>query len=91
MQIRIIPVGEDHREPAAGSKERLGDVPGRGRRARRHRRQADPDAEVEKIPYVIVYGDKESDESLAVRKRGGSSPPSAWTSFVRKSPRLLHL
>jgi threonyl-tRNA synthetase len=29
------------------------------------------DAEVEKIPYVIVYGDKESDESLAVRKRGG--------------------
>ena len=29
------------------------------------------DAEVEKIPYVIVYGDKESDESLAVRKHGG--------------------
>jgi threonyl-tRNA synthetase len=29
------------------------------------------DAELEKIPYVIVYGDKESDESLAVRKRGG--------------------
>jgi threonyl-tRNA synthetase len=26
---------------------------------------------VEKIPYVVVYGDKESDESLAVRKRGG--------------------
>jgi threonyl-tRNA synthetase len=26
---------------------------------------------MEKIPYVIVYGDKESDESLAVRKRGG--------------------
>ena len=29
------------------------------------------DAEIEKIPYVIVYGDKESDASLAVRKRGG--------------------
>ena len=29
------------------------------------------DAELEKIPYVVVYGDKESDESLAVRKRGG--------------------
>jgi threonyl-tRNA synthetase len=26
---------------------------------------------VEKIPYVVVYGDKESDDSLAVRKRGG--------------------
>ena len=29
------------------------------------------DAEVEKIPVVIVYGDKESDDSLAVRERGG--------------------
>ena len=71
VQIRIIPVGEDHREPARALKERLGDyrveVDERddtvGKRIR--------DAEVEKIPYVIVYGDKESDESLAVRKRGG--------------------
>ncbi len=71
VQIRIIPVGEDHREAAHGLKERLGD----------HRVEVDArdetvgkrirDAEVEKIPYVIVYGDKESDESLAVRKRGG--------------------
>ena len=29
------------------------------------------DAEIEKIPYTIVYGDRESDESLAVRERGG--------------------
>jgi threonyl-tRNA synthetase len=71
VQIRIIPVGEDHREPAQALKERLRDyrveVDERddtvGKRIR--------DAEVEKIPYVIVYGDKESDESLAVRKRGG--------------------
>ena len=71
VQIRIIPVGEDHREPARALKERLSDyrveVDERddtvGKRIR--------DAEVEKIPYVIVYGDKESDESLAVRKRGG--------------------
>jgi len=71
VQIRIIPVGEDHREPAQALKERLGEyrveVDERddtvGKRIR--------DAEVEKIPYVIVYGDKESDESLAVRKRGG--------------------
>jgi threonyl-tRNA synthetase len=26
---------------------------------------------VEKIPYVIVWGDKESEDSLAVRERGG--------------------
>ena len=71
VQIRIIPVGEDHREPAQALKERLRDyrveVDERddtvGKRIR--------DAEVEKIPYVVVYGDKESDESLAVRKRGG--------------------
>jgi threonyl-tRNA synthetase len=71
VQIRIIPVGEDHREPARALKASLGDyrveVDERddtvGKRIR--------DAEVEKIPYVIVYGDKESDESLAVRKRGG--------------------
>ena len=71
VQIRIIPVGEDHREAARTLKEKLGD----------HRVEVDErdetvgkrirDAEVEKIPYVIVYGDKESDEALAVRKRGG--------------------
>jgi len=71
VQIRIIPVGEDHREAARALKEHLGgyrvEVDERdetvGKRIR--------DAELEKIPYVIVYGDKESDESLAVRKRGG--------------------
>ena len=72
VQIRIIPVGEDHREAARRLKESgLGEyrveVDERdetvGKRIR--------DAELEKIPYVIVYGDKESEESLAVRKRGG--------------------
>ena len=29
------------------------------------------DAEVEKVPFVVVYGDRESDEALAVRERGG--------------------
>jgi threonyl-tRNA synthetase len=28
------------------------------------------DTEVEKVPYVIVWGDKESEQSLAVRVRG---------------------
>jgi len=71
VQIRIIPVGEDHREAAVTLRERLVgyrvEVDERdetvGRRIR--------DAELEKVPYVIVYGDKESDESLAVRKHGG--------------------
>jgi threonyl-tRNA synthetase len=71
VQIRLIPVGEVHREAVRSLKPRLGDyrvdIDERdetvGKRIR--------DAEVEKIPYVIVYGDKESDEALAVRKRGG--------------------
>ena len=71
VQIRIIPVGEDHRGAAHDLKGKLEglrvEIDERdetvGKRIR--------DAEVEKIPYVIVYGDKESDESLAVRKRGG--------------------
>ena len=29
------------------------------------------DSELEKTPFTIVYGDRESDESLAVRERGG--------------------
>jgi threonyl-tRNA synthetase len=71
VQLRLIPVGEDHREAVHALQERLEglrvDVDERdetvGKRIR--------DAELEKIPYVVVYGDKESDESLAVRKRGG--------------------
>jgi threonyl-tRNA synthetase len=71
VQLRVIPVGEDHREAAHQLAERLGEyrveVDERdetvGKRIR--------DAEVEKIPYVIVYGDKESDEALAVRRHGG--------------------
>jgi threonyl-tRNA synthetase len=71
VQIRLIPVGEDHREAVHALEDKLEgfrvDVDERdetvGKRIR--------DAEVEKIPYVVVYGDRESDGSLAVRKRGG--------------------
>jgi threonyl-tRNA synthetase len=71
VQIRLISVGQDHREAVHALQEKLEglrvEIDERdetvGKRIR--------DAEVEKIPYVVVYGDKESDESLAVRKRGG--------------------
>jgi len=77
VQIRVIPVGEDHRGAAERLRKELGEyrveVDERdetvGRRIR--------DAELEKIPYVVVYGDKESDESLAVRKRGGEQATSS--------------
>ena len=29
------------------------------------------DAELEKVPYVVVWGDRESDDAIAVRDRGG--------------------
>jgi threonyl-tRNA synthetase len=71
VQIRILPVGDGHREAADALASRLGghrvEVDGSdetvGKRIR--------NAEVDKIPYVIVYGDKESDDSLAVREHGG--------------------
>ena len=71
VQIRVISVGESHRPAAHELAQKLGEfrveVDERdetvGKRIR--------DAEVEKIPVTIVFGDKESDESLAVRERGG--------------------
>jgi threonyl-tRNA synthetase len=71
VQIRIVPVGESHREAAARLHDALSEyrteVDERdetvGRRIR--------DSELEKVPYVVVYGDKESDGALAVRRRGG--------------------
>jgi threonyl-tRNA synthetase len=71
VQVRVIPVGEDHREAARTLAEKLGEFRVEvddsdetvGKRIR--------NAEVEKIPYVIVWGDKESDDALAVRERGG--------------------
>ena len=73
VQIRVIPVGESHRDGAERLRGALADAGYRvevderdetvGKRIR--------DAEVEKIPKMIVYGDRESEESLAVRDRGG--------------------
>ena len=73
VQARLIPVGEGHREAVGELRERIAaegyrvDVDARdetlGRRIR--------EAELEKIPYVVVYGDRESEGSLAVRERGG--------------------
>jgi len=71
VQIRVLPVGEDHRAAAQELKAKLEpyrvEVDERdetvGKRIR--------DSEVEKVPVTIVYGDKESDESLAIRERGG--------------------
>jgi threonyl-tRNA synthetase len=71
VQVRVIPVGEDHRASAEELAARLDgyrvEVDERAETVGKRIR----DAEVEKIPVVLVYGDKESDEALAVRERGG--------------------
>jgi threonyl-tRNA synthetase len=69
----VIPVGEDHRGAVDTLRRRL--------EAEGHRVDVDErdetvgkrirDSELEKTPFTIVYGDRESDESLAVRERGG--------------------
>jgi len=71
VQVRVLPVGLDHRAAARALAQKL--APYRvevdesdetvGKRIR--------NAEVDKVPFVIVYGDKESDDALAVRERGG--------------------
>jgi threonyl-tRNA synthetase len=73
VQARVIPVGEGHRGQAHALRERLAtegfraDVDERdetlGKRIR--------EAELEKVPFVVVYGDRESDDALALRERGG--------------------
>jgi threonyl-tRNA synthetase len=86
VQVRILPVGESHREDARRVADRLVESGLRvevddsdetvSKRIR--------NAEVEKIPYVIVYGDRESDESLAVRERGGEQSSRSLDELVRE-------
>ncbi|MFL5971449.1 MAG: threonine--tRNA ligase [Gaiellaceae bacterium] len=84
VQLRIIPVGEDHREAARALAEKLSDFRVEvdhsdetvGKRIR--------NAEVEKIPYTIVYGDRESEAALAVRERGGEQSTRSLEELVKE-------
>ncbi len=72
VQVRVLPVAESHGEAVRALAGKLRDAGYRvdvderdetlGKRIR--------DTEVEKVPYVIVWGDRESEEALAVRVRG---------------------
>ncbi|HEY2939870.1 MAG TPA: threonine--tRNA ligase [Gaiellaceae bacterium] len=81
VQIRILPVGDEHRSDAQALAEKLAgfrvEVDERdetvGKRIR--------DAELEKTPFVVVYGDRESEESLAVRERGGEQSTKSLAEF----------
>jgi threonyl-tRNA synthetase len=86
VQVRILPVGEAHLDGAESVALRLREVGYRvdigvptetiGKRIRA--------AELDKIPYAIVYGDRESEESLAVRERGGAQETLGLSELVAK-------
>jgi threonyl-tRNA synthetase len=86
VQVRLIPVGEAHRDAVEDLRRRLAEAGFRvdvdqrdetlGKRIR--------DAEVEKVPYTVVYGDRESDESLAVRERGGGQLTASFPELLER-------
>jgi threonyl-tRNA synthetase len=86
VQVRVLPVGEDHRGAAEELRARLdeagfrADVDQRdetvGKRIR--------DAELEKVPRVVVYGDRESTDALAVRERGGEQSTRSLDELLRE-------
>ncbi len=86
VQVRVIPVGETHRGPGTEIRKRLqeaglrADIDERdetvGKRIR--------DAVLEKVPRVIVYGDRESPDSLAVRDRGGERYTRSISELIRE-------
>jgi threonyl-tRNA synthetase len=73
VQVRLIPVGAEHRQPAAEIQQAIQDAGFRADMDERDETVAKRvrDGELEKVPRVIVYGDRESREALAVRERGG--------------------
>ena len=87
VQVRVIPVGEGHREAA---RELAARIPYRievdasdetvGKRIR--------NAELEKIPYVVVYGDKESEDSLSIRERGGEQSTASLAELLAELARV---
>jgi threonyl-tRNA synthetase len=73
VQVRLIPVGETYRGAAREIRDAFA---GEGFRADVDERDETVgkrirDAELEKIPKIVVYGERESRKSLAVRDRGG--------------------
>ncbi len=86
VQVRLLPVGDGHVEGANAIVERIRQAGHRvdvgephetiGKRIRA--------AELEKIPFVVVYGDRESEESLAIRERGGDQSEESLADFLAR-------
>jgi threonyl-tRNA synthetase len=73
VQVRLLPVAEAHREAV---DELLAALRLEGIRADADERDETlgkriRDAELQKLPYVVVWGDRETRDAMAVRRRGG--------------------
>jgi threonyl-tRNA synthetase len=73
VQVRVLPVADTHRQAVDELLASLGEL---GIRAEGDERDETlgkriRDAELQKIPYVVVWGDRETREAMAVRRRGG--------------------
>jgi threonyl-tRNA synthetase len=83
-QVRVLPVSDRFRTDAESLADDLrvhgfrSSVDERdetlGRRIR--------DAELLKVPYVVVWGERESLDSLAVRRRGGDQITATWEALL---------
>ncbi|HZS25282.1 MAG TPA: threonine--tRNA ligase [Gaiellaceae bacterium] len=84
VQVRVLPVGDGHVPAAAALVERLRAAGYRaelgeptetiGKRIRA--------AELEKVPFAVVYGDRESEASLAIREHGGGQTEESLADFL---------
>jgi len=86
VQVKIIPVADRHNEQA---KKVAAELKGRGIRVETDYRSERMNlkirqAQMEKIPYMVVIGDKEAaDNTVSVRKRSGEQlPVQPLTSFI---------
>jgi threonyl-tRNA synthetase len=83
-QVRVLPVSDHYRAEAESLADDLrvhgfrAAVDERGETLGRRIR----DAELSKIPYVVVWGERESLDSLAVRRRGGEQVTVGWEGLL---------
>jgi threonyl-tRNA synthetase len=83
-QVRILPVSDRFRAEAESLAD---DLRVHGFRAAVDERDETlgrriRDAELLKIPYVIVWGERESLEALALRRRGGDQVTASWEALL---------
>jgi len=91
VQVRVLAVSEQHREAANGLRERIAEAGYRvevddrdetlGKRIR--------DSELEKIPYVVVWGERESDDALAVRTRADGQTTKSLAELLTELDELV--